>query len=270
MHKRTKICKTMKAKRLLLLAVIMLGMVLVTTSCVYRWKTFTASDEKTVTDKRNLKDYEKIEINGFPTVYFTQADSFSVKVKGPESTVDKILTEVDGQTLVIRNVGKVGILNFTMDDDGDVAVFVTSPDLVSIRLNGSGDFVSKARIDTDNMKIVLRGSGDIEIKDLICDNCHVELVGSGDVEIDRLEAKDLSSSLIGSGSIDLGMRHVLSTNLALTGSGDINARFARGCGALNCELQGSGDINLSGQVERFKSQKRGSGDVDTEELTIKE
>jgi len=260
----------MKAKRLLFLAVMMLGMVLGTTSCVYRWKTFTSSDEKTVTDKRNLRGFEKIEISGSPTVYYSQADSFSVKVKGRESTVDKILTDLDGQTLVIRNVGKVGILNFTMDDDSEVAVYVTSPDLIGIRLNGSGDFISKGRIDTDNMKIVLRGSGDIDIEDMICDNCHVELVGSGDVEIKRLEAKDVASSLVGSGSIDLGMQNVLSTDLVLTGSGDINARFAKGCRTLNCELQGSGDINLSGQVERFKTQKRGSGDIDTEELTIKE
>ena len=49
---------------------------------------------------------------------------------------------------------------------------------------------------------------------------------------------------------------------------DIDIEFISGCGAVNAELQGSGDINLKGHVQRFDMHKRGSGDINTSALRI--
>ena len=180
-----------------------------------------------------------------------------------------ILTEVEGKTLVIRNKGKLGMFNIQLGDDDELAVYVTSPDLIAIRLNGSGDFISKQRIDTDKMDILLRGSGDIDVKDLICDRCEVELIGSGDIDLDRLDTKDLSASLVGSGDIGLHLWNTADARLALKGSGDIDASFHQNCDAVACELRGSGDITLKGEVKRFSKEKSGSGDVSVGQLSIR-
>ena len=239
------------------------------TSCVNTCKSLTlepAGDR--VAEFRDLKGFEKIEVNGSPTVYYTQADSFSVKVTGPENYIEYIMTELDGKTLVIRNRGKVGMVNFHVSADNDVAVYVTSPDLVSVALNGSGDFISKQRVDTDNMDINLRGSGDIEIADLLCDRCDINLIGSGDINMKRLETRGATATLIGSGDIDLKLNNVLNTLLAVKGSGDISADFANGCKKLECELHGSGEIELSGNIEHFSHHKSGSGEVDFHKLNV--
>ena len=140
--------------------------------------------------------------------------------------------------------------------------------MIAISLNGSGDFISQQRIATDNMDINLRGSGDIDIADLICDRCDINLIGSGDIDLKRLEAQRASASLIGSGDIDLKLNNVLNTLLALKGSGDISADFEKGCKKVECELRGSGDISLKGNVEHFSKQKSGSGDIEYHKLTI--
>ena len=220
------------------------------TSCVEFRRGQTLFGTASITEQRGLKGFEEIEINGSPTVYYTQSDHFSVKLKGSESQVKDILTEMDGKTLVIRNKRKFGIFNVQLGDDDDVAVYVTSPDITSIRLNGSGDFISHERIDTDNMDILLRGSGDIQVSDLICDRCHVELIGSGD--------------------LDLGLLKVDDTSLSLKGSGDIDADFREGCGSVDCELRGSGDITLKGTVRRFNQHTTGSGSVDIDKLSIQQ
>ena len=193
----------------LLACVLMLG------SCINERKVLGVFDSEKVTERRAHDGFEKIEILGSPTVYYTQADSFSVSVKGPKSIVEDIITEVDGSTLKIRNRGKIGIFNFTVVDDDETAVYVTSPDLIHVQLSGSGDFVSDGRIDTDHASFVLRGSGDIDVADVICDDCEVELVGSGDFDINRLEAKDVSVSLIGSGDIEVNLCNVETTSIAL-------------------------------------------------------
>ena len=155
-----------------------------------------------------------------------------------------------------------------INDEDQAEIFVTSPDLVSVRLNGSGDFKSEKRVDSDMMEIMLRGSGDIDFTDLICDDCHVDLIGSGNIDIHRLEAKETDASLIGSGDINLELWRVVSTRLGLKGSGDINVTFNEGCQAVDCELRGSGDIELSGVVTHFSQQKSGSGDVNVDKLRM--
>lgn len=220
-----------------------------------------------VSETRKLGGFEKIEINGSPKVVYTQGKTVSVRIEGNRESIDNIETSVSDNTLYVRNKGKMGIVNFTFGND-DAVVYVTTPDLIGIKLNGSGDFISKQRIDTDRINIVLRGSGDINLKDIICDVCNLSLVGSGDLDVDRLEARDVDASLIGSGDLDIALLQVNLTRLSLKGSGDVKANFAQGCRAVDCQLNGSGDIMLSGKVKRFTKQKRGSGDIHTAKLTI--
>ena len=218
----------MKRKQLFLTGLLLMAVAMLSTSCV-NMKVGLEGD--VATEFRPLKGFEKIEISGSPNVYYAQADSFSVKVRGPKDGLENILTDVNDGTLSIRNR-------------------------------------AERRIDTDQMEVVLRGSGDMRIKDLICDACHVELVGSGDIGIDRLETKESDVTLVGSGDIAIGLWRVLSTRLSLKGSGDIKASFNEDCQAVDSELRGSGDITLRGVVSRFNMHKTGSGDIDTDQLRI--
>lgn len=221
-----------------------------------------------VTEDRLIKGFEEVEVVGSPNVYYTQADSFSVRVKGPDNFVDNILTEKNGKTLTVRNKGKWGVVNISFSDEDELAVYVTSPDLVAVRVNGSGDFISTDIIDTDNMNITLRGSGDINIDKLLCDRCDVELIGSGDIDLPEVEAKETSAVLVGSGDIKMGLSKVADTRLSLKGSGDIKVDFSEGCRSVDCTVNGSGDIGLSGKIGHFRGEKHGSGDIDIANLTI--
>lgn len=259
----------MKKNQFLIVGVSLLALATTITSCVscQTEKKIFAVD--LVTEERQLSGFEEIEINGSPTVYYTQSESYSVKVKGPEEYVKNMLTEVDGKTLVIRNKGKMGIINVQLGD-GDLAVYVSSPDIVGIRLNGSGDFISQKRIDTDKMNVSLRGSGDIHLEDMICDRCEAEVVGSGDLAFDALDTKAFDASLVGSGDIDVHLSNTAETRLSVRGSGDIDATFNDNCQAVACELRGSGDITLEGVVDRYTVEKSGSGDVDTGQLRVRQ
>ena len=258
----------MKTNKVWMYAVIVMGMLTVM-SCKHEQKVLEVFDDETVTEKRALKGFEEVEVLGSPTVYYTQADTFSVVVKGAKGVVENIITEVDDHTLKVRNRGKVGIFNVSIRDVGEAAVFVTSPDIIGIRVSGSGDFISERPVDSDKIEIQLRGSGDIRLENLICDDCATSVIGSGDASVRRLEARRVSASLIGSGNINLGLWKVDDTQLQVTGSGDIDADFHEGCQKLDCELRGSGDITLNGQVSHLSKHKTGSGDIDTGKLVVR-
>lgn len=221
-----------------------------------------------VTQQRSLRGFETVEVMGSPTVYYQQADSFSVKVKGPKELVDNIITEVSSGTLTIRNRGKMGMFNVKFNADNRLAVYVTSPDLVSVRLHGSGDFISERPVDTDVMTISLKGSGDIRFERLICDRCNLEVVGSGDAGIRYLDSRATDVALTGSGDVDLHQVNAATTRISLRGSGDVDVAFGPGCGVVDVELKGSGDISLSGTVRSLNKLKHGSGDIDTDRLRV--
>ena len=98
----------MKAKQFVLHSLLLLVVSQGIVSCVYKSGSWESGSR--VVQSRQLKGFDKIEVYGSPSVYFFQADVFSVNVKGPEDKVDKIITTVEDGTLIIRNKGKMNIL----------------------------------------------------------------------------------------------------------------------------------------------------------------
>ena len=157
--------------------------------------------------------------------------------------------------------GKTG--NYFESDD--IKVYITSPDIIDVSLMGSGDFIAQNHIDTDNLKIELKGSGNIEIADVICDRIQTTLVGSGDVSIGHVVTGSSDIELVGSGDIDINHERANRIDIMLKGSGDIRSTF-QACGDVVSELRGSGDITLGGDVRSMQFRKVGSGTYHTEDL----
>ena len=227
----------------LIMALVVLGAM---TSCA-KARTHFITDQKLAEERRELKGFECIVLSGSLDVKYRQGDNFSVVVKAPQKVIKNVETRVVGNCLTVNMKGIRSVFKFTSADVDDVTVYVTSPDFLGIELKGSGDFEGIGHIDTDTLSIALKGSGDIDFDDVICDKVSVSLVGSGDVEV-----KNVKTQL---------------SDIELVGSGDVKMRFDNS-GVVTSRLKGSGDITLTGRVKDHKSQVRGSGDINTQRLTI--
>lgn len=210
--------------------------------------TFSHTDAQ-AQEQRPLTGFERIELLGSLDVKYQQADSFSVRVDAPVEVLKKVETRVDGNKLVVKMKGDGKWINFGVADSKNVTVYVTSPDFLGIMLKGSGDFESQGLLDTDNLEISLQGSGDIAFDDVICDQVDVSLVGSGDVDVKNVKA--------------------LRSFINLVGSGDVKMNFDNS-GIVEATMTGSGDITLNGKVKKYKSNVRGSGDINAGGLMILE
>jgi hypothetical protein len=233
-------------KKVLLLSVVAFGML---TSCACSGlKVRYSKTEPQAMHERDLKDFERIELQGSLDVKYTQNDSFSVRVEAPVKVLHDVETYVTGNKLVVRMKGEGKLINLGVSDADDVTVYVTSPDFLGISLMGSGDFLSAQPLDTDTLTIELRGSGDIRFQDVICDQVNVSLIGSGDVSLDRVQTQWGQLDLIGSGDIDV---------------------FFDNSGEVNAQVKGSGDIEIKGTVRKMNKLVRGTGDIDTDELMVR-
>lgn len=227
-------------KKLLLM---MLGTALLTSCHINN----TRDDGPQVTSVRHTRPFDKIELNSACDVKFVQSDSFSVKVVGAENDVKEVVTEFDGSTLKIGTNKSFSGLNLGKFMSMPT-IYVSSPDLIGIRLHGAGNFEVEKPLDTDTLAVYLKGVGNIELSKVICDELYVTLLGTGNVDINNLTSQR--------------------TNIQLKGVGNMDIDFDHG-GAVDCILQGVGSITLSGTVKSFRNQVHGSGNIDTDELTIR-
>lgn len=234
--------------------------VVVCTASVYA---FADKDKAEV--NRQVSGFERIRLQGSPDIKYTQGNTWSVRVKAPQKLIDRVVTRKDGNTLVVSM--KSGSFFNSIKGD-DVTVYVTSPDLIGVEVQGSGDFESKGRVDTDYLDLSVRGSGDIDFANIICDRIKASLVGSGDIDIKYVDAKQSDIELVGSGDLKITQSKVSQTKIELKGSGDVKVN-CKDCGTVDCRLVGSGDITLSGTIRKFNQTSRGSGDIHTDQLKIK-
>lgn len=191
--------------------------------------------------------------------------------------------------LVLKTKGNNNFRNFNFGNMSkrSLTVYVTSPDLTSINLRGSGDFSADSNIDTDELIVSISGSGDVDLNNVICDKMIGNMSGSGDFEAKTIDSKSFILSMNGSGDAEFGtvkagkavvavrgsgdvstsLRGVDDTVIAVYGSGDANVRFDN-CGDAVCNVHGSGDMTLSGSLKNLSRSKLGSGDINMGRLSV--
>ena len=200
---------------------------------------------KRVSQVLNLGYFSRIESYTSYDVKFVQGKTPSVRVVGAKGLVERLSVQRSGETLVIKAKG--GGFSFSFDDDTPLIIYITSPDLTGVKLTGSGDFDVDGPLDTDVLDVALEGSGDIDIKDI--------------------KAQTVSCEVNGSGDVDLGLNRVGVSTLKVFGSGDIEAKMYD-CGTSDCSVFGSGDITLKGTLRSLNQNVKGSGDINTGELSV--
>lgn len=216
--------------------------------------------------RSDVKNFVAVALSGSPTVHYSQANTFSVKVMASRRVIDRVKTIVERGVLIIY-IDEKEKRFFRFDNHDDIDVFVSSPDLVGVSLSGNGDFLSESHVDTDKMEVSLKGSGDVSFNDIICDSISADLVGSGDMKFKKVEALMASWSIIGSGDMSVWQTKVKATTASLIGSGDLKISF-NDCGVVRSLLRGSGDVTLKGNIKSLDKRIVGSGDLNTDGLRI--
>jgi hypothetical protein len=189
-----------------------------------------------VTQQRPVPGFTGISLNTFADVYITPGDQTTVTVKADKQIIDQVITEVRNGILHIRTEGR-------MHNVDVLDVYVTMNKVDLLKINGSGDLYCSGDIQANGLKIILEGSGDVEIE--LDDAKDVETVvnGSGDISIENVSG-DFSASISGSG--DMEVDHVLAEKCVISMNGSGDAELEGSCVSLTISIMGSGDIDAGG------------------------
>ncbi|SDJ99460.1 Putative auto-transporter adhesin, head GIN domain [Catalinimonas alkaloidigena] len=205
---------------------------------------------------RTFSDFSGLRISGPFDVYLEQGDAPQVRIDGDNEAVEKIETELDGNTLRIRLKDEKNNWKWWNDHD-DIKVYVTYRSLRELHVSGSGDIFGRSPIRSESFEVRGSGSGDIELADVQTDHLEVSMSGSGDLEIaGRAREQDLRVS--GSGDIEAFGLKSERAHVSISGSSDINLNVSE---SLEASVSGSGDIRYKGQPRIERMRVSGSGEI---------
>ncbi|MBL6448719.1 DUF2807 domain-containing protein [Fulvivirga sp. 29W222] len=200
------------------------------------------------TSIRSLPSFIGISNSIHADIHIRRGSFYEAAVQSNHNIVDDILTNVSGEHLYIESRKCLR--------DHNTTITVTTPDLQSISNFGSGGMHSSDIWVGDNMKLVLSGSGDIEVS-ADCEDLDITLTGSGNFDLSGY-ADRLRTVISGSGNINAFALNTNTCNVAISGSGN---SFINVDEAITGSITGSGNVYYRGFPATIDVATPGSGRV---------
>ena len=209
-----------------------------------------------------VSDFTSIELSEDFDVVYRQSDEPSAFIEGNEKVVAYHHIEVTNGVLVDHKTDDAPM------NMPPVRIVVSSPQLKSIELSGSGDVDIKDSVALGDLSLLLSGSGDIDIEYLDCSSVKAIVSGSGDIKIDHVECEgDAVCDLTGSGDINVD---VVSDNVNVTVSGSGDADLTVDCDVINAKATGTGNMKLVGTAKVLNKHSSGLASIDTKKLEVEQ
>ena len=211
-----------------------------------------------------LSGFTSIKVAGPFNVHIVQGNDESVKFEAGADVVNRILTEVDGHVLKIRNKHdnwSQGYKSWYSDkgvwhNHKKIEVYITAKDVKGITVSGSGSAVFADGLAATGLKLRVRGSGVIEGK-VNVKTLQSHISGSGSI---KLNGNAESSAVLVRGSGSFTTRNLMTANskVHVSGSGraEVNATDK-----VKVTVRGSGDVNYTGTAKIVSASKSGSGEI---------
>ena len=199
-----------------------------------------------VTEKRQTGNFKGISVGGSYEVEVKTGPVIEVLVESDDNIMRYIQTKVEGDVLKISIKGAAG---FT---DAHLKVYITTPQINSIKSSGAANIKSKDLL-TNNGRISFEASGASEIKAQVdAPEIYTEISGAASIE---LTGRTKNHNAEASGSGDLKTGQLLSESTDVTVSGAASAHVyssvsltANASGAASINYRGAGNVkkNVSG------------------------
>jgi hypothetical protein len=203
-----------------------------------------------IEETRSITGFKALTIAGPVDVQLKAADADRVVVRGDDNIVPLIVTNVEGDRLV------VGLQpNTSIRTRNKMQVTVEFRQMNGILIRGSGD-VRGDVIRTQIFEAVVRGSGNVVLDQIEADAVALSINGSGDFTAGG-RAASVGINVNGSGDVRTEGLEARQVAVRIRGSGDVRVHAVE---ALQVDIAGSGDVRYRG-TPALSVKKAGSGDV---------
>ncbi|WP_405604634.1 head GIN domain-containing protein [Polaribacter sp. Asnod1-A03] len=200
---------------------------------------------------RSTSNYDAIAIGGSFDVVLIKGNEGEITIEAEENILPYIETEVSRNTLKVKFKD-----NTNINTTKRMTVTIPYKSLESVSLGGSGSISCKSLIKSNDFKVSIGGSGNIDLK-LDSGSIKASIGGSGSIYLEG-NTNEFDCSIAGSGNINAYNLETDELNANVAGSGNIKTTVSS---KIDAKVVGSGSIYYKGKPSNIKSKSVGSGDV---------
>lgn len=201
------------------------------------------------TEARTVESFSRVKSAGSFDVQIVKGDELEVLVKAETNILPHIKTSVSNHTLLIDIPGFGNVKNRL-----PMTVFITMPELLSVKQSGSGDIVTDY-FTGEKIELFVSGSGSIATE-IEANIVEAGISGSGWILMSG-EAKQSYLSVSGSGNINSSELLLQSCNAHISGSGTMQVHAEE---SIYARISGSGNLYYRGNP-KVEFSITGSGKI---------
>lgn len=200
---------------------------------------------------RTASDYNKIGVGGNFNVTLVKGKEGKITIKADENLLEYIETEVEKGNLSIK-VKK----GYQIRPKKQVEIIIPFEEIEAVSLAGSGAIFTSDIIKSNDLKLSLAGSGNMDLK-VSAKDLDTNIAGSGNIILNGT-SDEFECSIAGSGNLNGNKLKAKVANVKIAGSGNIKIDVQN---EIHAKIVGSGNVIYTGNPKIVKSKSTGSGSI---------
>ena len=223
-------------------------LLIITSSC-------TLAQKREIIEKSYpIQSFSSVEADIVGNIIYTQSSKTSVRVEGDKNLVDRLLVAADNEVLKLyyekkqKNIGKKKLT---------MTIYITSPAIEKINMDGVGNFVLEGLIAAENLTIDFEGVGNFKAMQLQSNSIDASYEGVGNLELGgTTDFLELSSK--GVGSVDTQKLEAKNAIVRAEGVGSVKCYASE---SIDLNNRGVGGITYYGNPVVTNLNKSGIGKI---------
>lgn len=213
------------------------------------------TQDRTITKNYRMPAFTAIESNSAGNIFFRQGNTTSVRAEGNEDLLDKLKVSVLNGVLMIDMEERTW--KRFKNKKNKLTIFITSPSLEALELNGVGNIKLEGTVNTPRIEIESDGVGNLAAENLVCDHIILTSDGVGNL---RLAGTTNTISITSDGVGNIHAEHLIAHSADVISNGVGNVRF-HAAKTADVSANGIGNVSYYGNPETKNIRKNGLGKV---------
>lgn len=177
------------------------SMALMTAVVISGFAMTTPGFSRDITETYDVKDFDKIKMDGFGNLNVTIGDGFKVTATGDDDMIDMLRLRVRGSKLIIDFDDDDDDVHIGSFSDLEIDIDITMPSLNDMEIDGLTDVVVEG-LDEEDFNLEIDGKADIELMGK-CVTANIEIDGWADLRAKNFKCENVTIEFDGMGDADV-------------------------------------------------------------------
>ncbi|MDF1575749.1 MAG: DUF2807 domain-containing protein [Bacteroidales bacterium] len=232
-------------------AFLSLAILMALSSCVIDgWNESISGNGRVITDTRDITGFTGVHVSSGIDVFLSQGSNFEISVEADENLQDVILTEREGNMLVVKT-DRVNIRNAKSKK-----VHISLPELIELKISSAGDCVGQTPFLCEDLRLSISSAGDLSLE-VDAHEINLDISSSGDACLSG-SADLLNVSLSSAGDLNAFDLIAARVDVVVSSAGDARVHATE---EISMNASSAGNIYYKGDASVIHSHSSSAGDI---------